>query len=234
MIDISFDNYTYTCPYCGHEQAFTKDSHDNHFVGFKSNYYYHGSTPSDEEKRGIYLIHWFKCSNKSCLKVCITAINMSDKSQTDILPKVTIKHFPDYIPQQIRNDYEEASTIIDDSPKAAATLFRRCLQGMIRDFWKIKEKNLYSEISALQGKVPTAQWKALDGLRQIGNIGAHMEKDVNVIVDIDAGEAKTLQKFIELLLEKWYINRHDEERLYAVITQTADEKKEQRKNESDN
>jgi hypothetical protein len=234
MIDINFDNYTYTCPYCGHEQAYTQDSHGNTHIGFNSGLLSRGATLTADARKDIFKIHWFKCSNKKCLKVCITAINALDGKQIDIMPKVTIKHFPDYIPQQIRNDYEEASTIIDDSPKAAATLFRRCLQGMIHDFWGIKEKNLNAEISSLQGKVPVTQWKAIDSLRQIGNIGAHMEKDVNVIVDIDVNEAKTLQKLIELLIEKWYKNRYDEEQLYASITHTADEKKEQRKNESDN
>lgn len=80
--------------------------------------------------------------------------------------------------------------IIELSPKAAATLFRRCLQGMIHDFWNIHEKNLNAEITELQDKVPSSMWKALDGIRKIGNIGAHMESDVNLIVDIDISEAK--------------------------------------------
>ena len=66
--------------------------------------------------------------------------------------------FPDYIPQNIRNDYEEASAIVEISPKSAATLCRRCLQSMIYDFWKIeKKKNLKEEIEALQCLIPETQ-----------------------------------------------------------------------------
>ncbi len=44
---------------------------------------------------------------------------------------------------------------------------------MIHDFWGIYEKNLNAEITTLKDKVTSAQWAALDGLRKIGNIGAH-------------------------------------------------------------
>ena len=71
-------------------------------------------------------------------------------------------------------------------------------------------------------------WKALDGIRKIGNIGAHMEQDVNLIVDIDISEAKKLQKLIELLFDKWYITRHDEEELYNDITDTSNKKQAER------
>ena len=56
-----------------------------------------------------------------------------------LIPSSTAKTLPDYIPQQIRNDYQEACSIRNLSPKASATLSRRCLQGMIRDFWEIKK-----------------------------------------------------------------------------------------------
>ena len=53
-------------------------------------------------------------------------------------PPYTGITLPDYIPEAIRKDYMEACAIIDSSPKASATLSRRCLQGMIRDFWGVQ------------------------------------------------------------------------------------------------
>lgn len=144
------------------------------------------------------------------------------------MPRYVHKSYPDYIPKQIRDDYTEASDIIDLSPKAAATLFRRCLQGMIHDFWNIHEKNLNAEISKLKDKVSLPLWSAIDGLRKMGNIGAHMEHDVNLIVDIDTLEAQKLQKLIELLFDKWYIARHDEEKLLNDISDTSDKKQAER------
>ena len=86
-----------------------------------------------------------------------------------------------------------------------------------------------AEITSLKGKVSPTQWKAIDGLRKIGNIGAHMEKDVELIIDVDPGEAKKLLKLIELLIEKWYIARNDEEQLLDEISKLADEKEAERK-----
>ena len=55
-----------------------------------------------------------------------------------------------------------------------------------------------------------------------------MEKDINTIVDVDPDEAQKLLKLIELLMEKWYIARHDEEELLKDITNIADDKKNQK------
>ncbi len=140
-----------------------------------------------------------------------------------------MKHYPEYIPEPIRRDYEEANLILERSPKAAATLLRRCLQGMIHDFWKINEKNLNAEITQLKEKVSPTLWQAIDGLRKIGNIGAHMEKDVNLIIDIEPDEAKKLLRLIEMLFEKWYVERHKEEVLLGEIVGIAEDKEKQRK-----
>lgn len=104
------------------------------------------------------------------------------------------KIFPEYIPKPIRNDYEEACAIVESSPKASATLSRRCLQGMIRDFWNISGKaNLYQEIDAIKEKVDR-------------------------IIDVDTNEAETLIDLIEMVLEEWYIRDHKKkERIAKTI-----------------
>ena len=56
-----------------------------------------------------------------------------------------------------------------------------------------------------------------------------MENDVNLIIDIDQDEATKLQKMIELLLKQWYVDRHEEEQLYADVVQTAENKEDLRK-----
>lgn len=80
----------------------------------------------------------------------------------------------------------------------------------------------------MQDKVSPVLWKSIDGLRKMGNIGAHMEHDVNLIVDIDTLEAQKLQKLIELLFDKWYIARHDEEKLLSDISDISDKKQAER------
>jgi hypothetical protein len=38
-----------------------------------------------------------------------------------------------------------------------------------------------------------------------------MEKDINLIVDVDPEEASLLIGLIEFLLEDWYVSRHERE-----------------------
>ena len=91
-----------------------------------------------------------------------------------LIPASSAKVFPDFVPTAVRADYVEACQIRSLSPKAAATLARRCLQGMIRNFWEIVKPNLKLEIDALEEKVDPLTWKAIHGVRTVGNIWAHM------------------------------------------------------------
>jgi hypothetical protein len=126
----------------------------------------------------------------------------------NLLPESGAKPMPSYVPAPIVSDYKEACLIRDKSPKASATLSRRCLQGMIRDFWGISKPRLVDEIEAIKDKVDPLTWEAIDAIRSIGNIGAHMEKDINLIVDVDEGEAQELIGLIEMLVNDWYVQRH--------------------------
>jgi hypothetical protein len=135
------------------------------------------------------------------------------------------KQFPSYVPAPILQDYNEACQIVDLSPKAAATLSRRCLQGMIRDFHGIVKYKLADEIKALEAKVGPELWNAIDAVRSIGNIGAHMEKDISVITDVDPGEAKLLIELVEDLITDWYVHREDQRSRVAKLTAAAKAKK---------
>lgn len=226
--------YDYTCPFCGlpttiTEQRISDKMHDL-------------TIPNAEGLRTLRSIYTV-CPNPKCRKVRIVVelyrattsqhgpsfglVPLGDvplRSWT-LLPPSNAKAFPDYVPQAVREDYEEACQILEASPKAAATLARRALQGMIRDFWTIQKPRLVDEIDELRDKVDVETWKAIDGLRQIGNIGAHMEKDVNLIIDIEPDEAKHLVWLIELLVQEWYVARHERKMRLSEVALMAEAKK---------
>ena len=143
-------------------------------------------------------------------------------------PQSSAKQLPDYVPRPIQEDYYEAYLIIEKSPKASATLSRRCLQGMIRDFWAIKGRTLFEEINALEERVDANTWKAIKAVKDVGNIGAHMEKNINHIVDVDPDEAQLLIEMIEQLIGDWYIQRFEREQRTQRITELAEAKQKQK------
>lgn len=189
------------------------------------------------------------CANALCKRTTSTVairrlkkVGQSQKVDYDaealverrMMPDSAAKPQPDYIPQPLADDYIEACRIVQLSPKAAATLTRRCLQVMIRDFANISARSLYAEIDQLRSAVSDGSApqgvtdetvEAIDQVRSVGNIGAHMEKDINHIVDVDAGEAEVLISLVEMLFEEWYVAREKRRKRLQTITAIADAKK---------
>jgi len=98
---------------------------------------------------------------------------------------------------------------------------------MIRNFWNITKPRLIEEILALEDKVDPQTWEAIDAVRIIGNIGAHMEKDISLIVDVDPDEAQLLIELIETLMTEWYVHKHDRDEKMNAIAAVAAAKKAQ-------
>ena len=96
---------------------------------------------------------------------------------------------------------------------------------MIRDFHGVVKDRLVDEITGIKDKVEPNVWEAIDGGAQIGNIGAHMEKDVNVMIDVDPEEASILLELIEMLIEDWYVGRHQRNESVRRVKDLADAKK---------
>jgi Domain of unknown function (DUF4145) len=213
--------FNWTCPYCGRDTTINSTYSTNHFDLTIDN--------ASGGQRFISVL--IVCPNPKCKKFTLTVRRFEAKfyahveptvsekvEQTwNLIPPSTAKVFPEYVPQAIRDDYLEACLIRDLSPKASATMSRRCLQGMIRDFWKVSKPKLIQEIEAIKDKVDPMTWKAIDDVRSIGNIGAHMEKDIDVIVDVDADEAQILIELVETLIKDWYVTRNEREQRMAAI-----------------
>jgi hypothetical protein len=141
-----------------------------------------------------------------------------------LIPASSCKTFPAYIPKPILDDYQEACAILRLSPKSSATLARRALQGMIRDFWDVRKSRLIDEVRAIEEKVDRPVWDAIDAVRKLGNIGAHMEKDINLIVDVHPNEAQAMVALLEILLQEWYVARHERQRRLSDLKVLADAK----------
>lgn len=219
------DKEHWTCPYCNRDCTLGSDDikwiSDRTYLAQDLGYL-----------SGNYKI--YICPNPKCRKLAIKGQIFKIDSQSgkvletlytwQLVPEGNAKPFPEYIPRQLRDDYTESCLIMDKSPKASATLARRCLQGMIRDFWGIKKSRLIDKINALEEKIDVQTWSAIDAVRKVGNIGAHMEKDVNVIIDVESDEAGLLIWLIETLFEEWYIEKYTREQKMTQIIALASNK----------
>jgi hypothetical protein len=227
-------NFAWTCPFCNRNTTITDSNYHTDYADLKIENT-HGS-------KKLY-IAFIVCPNPQCKEFTLsTTLYDSEFKGTnsgyvktkllkrwDLIPASQAKVFPTYIPIAITTDYEEACLIKDLSPKASATLSRRCLQGIIRDFWGIKKNRLVDEIEAIKEKVDQLTWEAIDAVRKIGNIGAHMEKDINVIIDVEPQEASLLIELIELLVKDWYITRYERQQRLQNIIEVKNQKEELKK-----
>lgn len=233
-------SFNWTCPHCATPQAVSDEKHDFNMrsIGLK------GQT----EGNLVVQDYSIGCVNPSCSKMTIR-IKIAEGEYNGhryvfkksgavifdqhVYPQALTKPQPDYIPHPIREDYYEACLIRDLSPKASATLIRRCLQGMIRDFAGISKSRLIDEIKELRATIDNGSADraislesvdAIDRVRSVGNIGAHMEKDIDLIVPVEPGEAQALIELVEVLFDEWYGAREKRKARFARIDAIADDK----------
>lgn len=223
-------SYSWKCPFCQHAATISEHNLSGQDLLVQNN-----------GKDGVLKLTTMvvTCPNKECREYSISASlfkELPNKSSTwewqqpplmkwQLRPQSSARPFPGYIPSVILEDYREACLIRDLSPKASATLARRCLQGMIRDYWgETGHRTLFQEISAIKSRVDPEVWNALDAVRKIGNIGAHMEQDINLVIEVDPQEAQMLIQLIEMLLNEWYVARKQRSDQLASIVALAEAK----------
>lgn len=222
------EGFHWTCPFCNHDTFITKEREHRDYTNLM--------IENAEGPRQLS-ISFIVCPNPRCKKFTLTVslisltvdalgnYNTRDfLNEWHLIPASRALTFPDYVPKAIIDDYNEACLIQDTSPKASATLSRRCLQGIIRDFWKVKPAHLVNEIAQIKDKTDLLTWEAIESVRKVGNIGAHMEKDINMIVDVDPNEAELLIGLIEILIRDWYIAREDKKTRLQQIKKVANKK----------
>ena len=223
-------SFNWICTYCGHAQTVTDTTYSTDHVGIWNDGSRHGKL--------VCVIQSIVCSNPNCqemsLKLYLFQRGASGEPKGKpirswpLLPESVAKPQPEYIPRSIVDNYTQACRITDLSPNASASLSRRCLQGMIRDYWGVAgEKNLWSEIQAIKEKVDSKTWEAIDSIRKFGNVGAHMKQDVNLLLDVEPGEAQALIELIEILFVEWYVGRHEREQRIATVLELGKRKQKQ-------
>lgn len=223
-------NASFRCPFCSHMTTITEPNYFEDWQKIKIQ-------KSKIGEVGIY-VQAVTCPNPDCSELWLK-LELKNAHQNvyhnwgagkiicdwQLLPESEAKVLPHYIPSPIKKDYLEACRIRDLSPNASATLARRCIQGMIRDFWKVSKNTLYKEIEAIKDKVHHDTWESIDTVRQFGNIGAHMEEDIDLIIDVEPQEAKLLIRLIEDLVDDWYVDLENRKKRQESLKESIRTKK---------
>ena len=206
----------FKCPFCGQVMSVNKSSITVRYFNFAEYFgeYYLDDVPA----LGVGIYHCPNCDNETVIARGYKGF--CGNREVNIYPNAQYKHLPDYVPESIRRDYEEAAAIADLSPRASAALARCFLQGMIRDYWNIQRESLNSELDSLHERLDPALWSAIDILRRIGSIGDHMEDNIDSMTECEKDEPEMLLKLIELLINEWYIGRYNKQLLFKQINKS--------------
>jgi hypothetical protein len=113
------------------------------------------------------------------------------------------------VPSDLAEDYNQASLILNDSPKASAALSRRCLQNLLRQCANVKPQDLSKEIQQVldQKQLSTPILQSLDAIRNIGNFAAHPNKSTSTgeILSVEPGEAEWCLEVLESLFGYYFV-----------------------------
>ncbi|WP_165419075.1 DUF4145 domain-containing protein [Rhizobium leguminosarum] len=153
-----------------------------------------------------------------------------------LLPEANVKPLPVSVPEEIRITYREAVLISEISGRAAAAMARRCLQGIVRDFFDIpqeKRGNLGAELAFVREKIDADLWEDIQTLRSVGDIGAHMDKNVDQIIDVSPQEARSLIELIETLFAEWYAAREKRAKNKLALKEMLNDKRQAQKSAKD-
>lgn len=229
--------FNWACPSCNVKTTITSSN-------FASNAFRLDCDVTPDEKSVIVDGYLVQCPNAECDEqyVLIEAHHATTQktgngtrfhaNRTRPVGIASVVYYPttpvplsSHVPKYVQKDYSEAYLIRTFSPKASATLARRALQGMIRDFWAISKPTLHAELTAIKDKCDGDLYGAMMGLKSIGNIGAHPERDVNQIVDVDPGEPEALLNLIHLLDQEWYVVRAERQRRIEQVKSIASDKR---------
>lgn len=151
------------------------------------------------------------CPNDKCRKHVFVVVENNELVQ--VYPPIPVdKGRPplhSLVDKVYRDEFDEAASVLDLSPKSSAALSRRCLQRLLREHLKIKKKDLSQEIDELlnTGNLPSYLASAVDAVRNIGNFAAHPLKYTSTgeIVDVESGEAEWTLDVLEMLFDFYFI-----------------------------
>src|SRR5574340_212399 len=172
--------YLWHCPFCDTDQTVPSEGMQASFSDL---------TAENAEGPRRLVVKFVVCPNPKCRQFSLDAsLHLLTVSGSrgytgkhlktwNLIPPSRARSFPVAVPRQALEDYCEACLIVESSPKAASALARRCLSGMLRDFWNVQSGSLSDEFRQVKGTADPLTWEAIESVRNTGLIGPRMESE---------------------------------------------------------
>lgn len=132
-----------------------------------------------------------------------------------IFPLVSTAESPSPdLPDEIREDFEEARTIAARSPRGAAALLRLCIQKLCRHLGE-PGTNINADIASLVAKgLPVRVQQALDSVRVIGNEAVHPG---SLDLKDDTDTVSRLFRLVNFIVHKMITEPREIDQLYSSL-----------------
>jgi len=192
---------TYTCPHCGVLSLHTKAvEHVFPRVEKLSDW--------ETSQNGLYLFICVGCGEQTVFF-----------KQQVVYPGNPLGPAPiDGMPEEIRTDYEEARSIAETSPRAAAALLRLAVQKLCKVLGEKGEK-INQDIANLVKKGLNVEiQQALDIVRVIGNNAVHPGQ---IDLNDSPGVCGSLFALVNMIVDRMIIQPKKLEELYSSLPESS-------------
>lgn len=195
------DKNIYTCPHCNTISQMEVNTH--HFQG--DLYTSHGCLGI----RNQLTIHRCQCCGKKIIWV----------DNDYIYPDIIKFESNSYMPENIKQLYDEAGLICNNSPRAACALLRLAIDRLCLELGE-NDRDINKNIGALVRKgLPQSIQQALDIVRVVGNKAVHPGQ---ISIDVENKEtAFALMKLVNIIVEKMIAEPKEINSLYEQLPESV-------------
>jgi uncharacterized protein DUF4145 len=213
------------CPFCLHDipQMWQKLYTHTNAIGETANAKETLVVDLPEDRRLMMWLRWMRCPNDGCGQILVQAetdtryTGNNNPQAQDILrdkrlvvPQTSAaRTLHPTVPDPFRQDYLEASLILENSPRMSAVLSRRIVGDLLEKYADRTEYNLAKRIDKFieDKSYPSHVRDNLHHLREIADFGAHTQTDQadGTIIDVDRDEAEWTLDIVDSLFDYFIV-----------------------------
>jgi len=172
-------------------------------------------------------LYWMRCPKRSCQELFVAATAADGRGFRILYPQMlTTRRVDPAVPDALADNYRQASAILTLSPKMSATLARRILADVLKQYGGYEKFTLASQLKAFMGDTqhPSQLRENARYLTEIGDFGSHTQRDTETqeIVDVEPEEAEWTLEVLDGLFEYFIVGPvRDEARRAAIDAKIA-------------